>query len=118
MYVLSCLEVYIKIPLGLKMCYNYLVIPQLGTTSGQKSFKTLLVILCDRPLPTTNRSEFSKVQSLFRDGVYKPTVVALQDLLLLLSFLTTILSYILLLLLSFLYTHSASKIQVALFIPF
>ena len=41
--------------------------------------KIQLVMLCDRPLPTTNRSEFSKVQSLCRDDVYKPTVVALQD---------------------------------------
>ena len=40
MYVFSCLIVFIKLPLGLKMCSNYLVIPQFGTTSGQKLFET------------------------------------------------------------------------------
>ena len=49
----------------------------------RKGPKIQLVMLCDHPLPTTSRSEFSKVQSLCRDDVYKPTVVALQDYLIL-----------------------------------
>ena len=40
MYVFTCLLVFIKLPLGPKMCYNYLVIPYFGTTSGQKLFET------------------------------------------------------------------------------
>ena len=49
--------------------------------AAERSKNTTSDVICDRPLPTTNRSEFSKVQSieLCRDGVYKPTVVALQD---------------------------------------
>ena len=46
----------------------------------RKDLNIQLVMLCDRPLPTTNCSEFSKVQSLCRDGVYKPTVVARQKI--------------------------------------
>ena len=49
----------------------------------RKGPKIQLVMLCDCPLPTTNHSEFSKVQSLCRDGVNKPSVVALQDYLIL-----------------------------------
>ena len=49
----------------------------------QKGPKIQLVMFCDRPLPTKNRSELSKAQSLCRDGAYKPTVVALQDYLIL-----------------------------------
>ena len=40
----------------------------------RKGSKIQLVVLCDRPFPTTNRSEFSKVQSLCRDGVSKTTL--------------------------------------------
>ena len=35
-----CLILLIKITLRPKMCFNYLVIPQFGTTSGQTLFET------------------------------------------------------------------------------
>ena len=43
-----------------------------------KNLKIHAVIPCDHPLPTI-RSQFSTVQSLCRDGVYKPTLMVLQD---------------------------------------